>query len=172
MANTLELDRLAGDHTGSKFLEQTSLFACIRVECAGERDASYVLARTMEVLSAVLAVQEPQLQVSVGWDTVLPAWFLSTFRGPICHDELARFMRLPIQERSGRAIGWTLENWLHWFTSSEREWLWWDGYAADPTTLNVMLAVTGIPFPVAALRHLLSAAGASAIEDPSPYSIS
>lgn len=172
MTNPLELARFAGDRTGSRFLEHTSLFACIRVTCAGERDASHVLARTVEVLAAVLAVDESRLQVSAGWDEVLPTWLLSTFRGPICHDELARFMRLPLQERSGRAIGWTLENWLHWFTSSEREWLWWDGEAVDLTTLNVILAVTGIPFPVAALRHLLSAAGASAVEDPVLYTIS
>jgi hypothetical protein len=115
-------------------------------------------------MSIILSASVPSNDID-GWRRSLPGWLIKQFRPEESNEEaekwLKRWRQLPRdkQVRAGEERGWSLANWLYWFTPEEREWYWWDAKVLNDDALLVTLQVQGDPAPMPALEWLLKAAG-------------
>lgn len=99
----------------------------------------------------------------------LPRWFINACSPEMTPNEAERWLawwrtldptaKLQAEEEKG----WTLPDWLHWFTPEERQWYWWDAAVADDRSATVTVTVSSWPAPIGALRWLLQAAGATSV---------
>ena len=100
----------------------------------------------------------------------LPGWFLEACapaETPAqARARLAHRRALPRDEqlRHERDDPWSVEAWLHWFTDEERLWSWWSARVTAPDFIDLTLAMTDWPAPVAALEWTFRAAGSTEIE--------
>lgn len=133
-------------------------------------NAEEVLQKCKDVLIRVLT-EVVQRQPSIDeWRLLLPHWFVEQFAKERTKEEAEQWLkwwRKLSPEKQAQAVKkeqWTLSNWLHWFTSGEREWYWWDANVKNSETMQVGIIVEGHPFAWGALELLIKASGATSVD--------
>lgn len=126
----------------------------LRVQCAD--DAEMVLSRVKESLKPVIG---DHLNEGAKNGPKLPSWFVESFSEG--SEALRRFRSGEPSEDQER---WTIEGWRFWFDPDERMWRWWDSVILSPDTFEIRLVALDWPTPTGALKWLLYAAGAKAVE--------
>lgn len=135
------------------------------VKCDG--NSFKILSKCKEVLKIVLEHNE-NLQLPLDeWRKLLPEWFIKKCSKELTKEEIDEYIKLPIEERDkiAEGSGWCLSDWLYWFEPDQREWYWWSSKIVDNTTIKLVVAVEGWPFPWGALEWLCIACGAIDIEE-------
>lgn len=164
-----ELRRL---ETGPSPGEKPGGVGTVRFDVSTAAGAEEVLRRAKQVLQVI------DKAILDGWPSTeglvpqLPGWFTAACAPPMSREQsdewLARWRRLPPDEqvKAQNELKWSLDDWLYWMEPANRQWFWWDAeVAGDKKLAKVAIEVEGSPFPWAALRWLLVAAGAFAVEE-------
>lgn len=152
---------------GSSIGEVPGGAGTIRVVARAPGAADDVWRRSREVMAAILDHQGSSWPSVEQWRSILPAWFIETFREDPSPEEaeqwLAWWRELPPveRERATRAQTWTLADWLYWLEPTRRAWYWWNATVLDGDTLHVKVEVDGWPAPLGALTWLLRASGST-----------
>jgi len=101
----------------------------------------------------------------------LPNWFTTACVAEMSPEQAKQWLNwwksLPPEDQPKAEIekDWSLENWLYWMEPSNRQWFWWDAKELEEHDhIALAIEVEAWPFPWGALRWLLRAAGASAVE--------
>jgi len=137
----------------------------VRIVARCQDNCEDVLARAREVLLCVCSDTDIPLSDPGKWRHCLPDWFVEQFVREPTLEENAQYLLLPYEERmKPERNKWTLSSWLYWFQPGNRHWFWWDAECIDKDTLVVAIEVDEWPFPWDALKWLLTAAGAQAVE--------
>jgi hypothetical protein len=138
------------------------------VDCDG--NAQQVHDRALEVMGVVVRqYARPWWPAIEEWETILPKWFVEACAPEDEETEseewLAWWRTLPREEQSRveAETRWSLADWIYWFQPENRHWYWWDALVDSPDAMRVAVQVDAWPFPWAALRWLLKAAGAKAV---------
>ena len=117
------------------------LISHVTARCPG--NSAEVLERAREVLLSVLqGLSGTEEGASVS--DLIPRWF--------------------IDECASGAGGWTLQNWLHWFTDEDRQWFWWDVDVVSSEVLDISIVTEDWPVPVGSFEWMLRASGATEVE--------
>lgn len=162
-----ELRRL---EQGVKPGERPGGLGTVRFVIVTRKQPDDVLRRAKEVLATVVRHSLDAWPSKDEWRTLLPTWFLGACGPERTLQEtelwLERWRKLPRekQRQAEAAMPWTLENWLHWFQPSNRDWYWWDALVDGHDRIQVAVEVDGWPFPWGALAWLFRASGAETIE--------
>lgn len=158
-----ELTRL--EH-GSEDTDQIPGIGTVRfiVKCNG--DAADVLSTAKLAMTVVSRVCANGWDETLNWETLLPDRFIQACAVDMSRSEadawLAHWQQLSPEERAleERSRAWSLANWLHWLSPSERTWLWWDSVILDKNYILVAVVVEEWPFPWGALSWLFRGCGA------------
>jgi hypothetical protein len=101
---------------------------------------------------------------------LLPPWFVQSCAPELSQDEAERWLawwqslspakqaRVELEQR------WSLSQWLYWMSPEQRVWYWWSAVVVGNHRGVVTIQVDEWPFPWGALRWLLVASGATAVE--------
>ena len=99
------------------------------------------------------------------------AWSTSACTSPMTPEQAERWrawwkeLSPDDQTRADIEKNWSLDSWLYWMETNNRQWIWWDAKALDDCAhFLVAVEVDAWPFPWGSLRWLFKAAGASGLE--------
>lgn len=130
---------------------------------------SYVAAEVIAKAKAVLrdVAELPAVAFASGDAVaVLPEWFVHACAREESDEERAAWLqwwRSLDDEARARAASerpWTVDDWLHWMSPGERQWVWWESRVATSDAGLVSVEVTDWPAAIGSLLWLLRASGA------------
>ncbi|MFD7159443.1 hypothetical protein ACFV9C_32925 [Kribbella sp. NPDC059898] len=159
-----ELRRLRGNDPAE------AMGAGIRLS-AESADSAVLLNRCRDVMVAVLqhpAADWPDLPT---WRSEMPAWFVLACAPEKTPEQeqadLIWWQSLSSDEQAtaDEASQWSLSDWLWWLEPENRTWYWLGAEVAGPRQLLVYVETDGDPSPTGALRWLLTAAGATQVDE-------
>jgi hypothetical protein len=122
-----------------------------------------------EVLITVNSIESSDSLEVIQFEKI-PAWFASECTKPLTETEmqiwLAKWRSLSTEEQLifEEEKGWSLEDWLHWMKSENRNWFLIDCRGLGDNKYELTLSVTGWPVPLGSIKWLLKAAKARSIE--------
>jgi len=151
--NTDELRRLKSGPLADERAPSPGLERFI-AHCAG--NAPVVLDRCKQVMKIVLEEDVDRWPTDKEWKSLLPDWFVTA-----CAEDD------PFEEEGPRGAApgsWTVGGWVYWFLPEERQWFWWDASVLNVDTIEILIQVSGDPYPWGALDWLLKASGAIRME--------
>jgi len=151
---------------GPKDTDQIPGIGTVRFIVKCNADAADVLAIAKTTMTVVSRVCANGWDESLNLETLLPKRFVQACAADMTRSEadawLAHWQQLSPEARAQeeKSRVWSLANWLHWMSPSERTWLWWDAVILDKNYVVVAVAVEEWPFPWGALSWLFRGCGA------------
>ena len=135
-------------------------------------DPHELIARCIEVMTALLEETTQPWPSPDTWAQVLPSWFVNRCAPENTPEEHsawhARWRGLNQDRRmiEARTRPWSLSDWLHWLEPDERTWYWWHAATDGAREARIEVTVPGWPAPLGSLEWLLKACGAEYVELP------
>lgn len=158
-----ELARLEGSVEATPM--PTGLWSLrLTARCNAPPDA--VLGRVREVIGVILRQDPEHWPLEDAWSALLPGWFVAACLPKRTPTEAAAALatwRAARDAGQPRPAGWTVKNFIWWFTPDMRHWWWWEARVTAADTFVLLLASDEVDPPIDALLSLLRAAGVSTI---------
>ena len=145
-------------------------------------DAPKMLARMREVLEPIFVHDALDWPTHETWHALLPKWLMDSFvaendpRIPTSANERRTtsakqrapgpFVPPTPAQRAAytRDLPWCFSVWLSYWPRPDRDWRWWNMYAASPTQVIIELMLEEPMTLSGAMEHLFVAAGAEGFD--------